>query len=103
MERNMTQNYSSVPLVVVVDAGEADLTATRDMLAESGKVQVVGTARELSEMERFAVAEPDMVVLDVSAAQDDIPAAIRRVREMSPQCEVILTTEPGVIFDLAEA
>ena len=63
----MTQNNSKYPLVVIVDSNEADRTATRNLLIESGLVHVAGAVGEIAELTRYAPADPDIVLLDVGA------------------------------------
>jgi len=97
-------------LVAIVDPDDADRVFTRDLLVNSGKAHVVGTARELGELGRLMTAEPDIVFLDVraptgtdAAAPNGLATAIRAVRQMSPRCEVILTARPDLQLDLSDA
>src|SRR4051812_28639366 len=100
----MPQTYSSTtPLVVIVDHNDADRAATRDMLANSGRVQLVGAVREASELARYMSAEPDIVLLDVGTDPLEVPAIIRQVHDISPRCQVVLTTAPEITFDLSRA
>jgi pilus assembly protein CpaE len=100
----MSQVYSSpTPLVVIVDANDADRTSTREMLLNSGRVHLAGAVREPIELNRYMSAEPDVVLLDVGNEPTEVPAIIRQVHDISPRCQVVLTTAPDVQFDLARA
>lgn len=99
----MPQNYANIPLVVIVDTGEADLVTAREILVNSGRAYVVGTTREVADLGRYMAADPDIVLLDVNVGVDDIPAIIRQVLEFSPRCQVVLSMEPNAQFDLSRA
>jgi len=100
----MSQHYSSpTPLVVIVDPNDTDRAATREVLVNSGRVHLVGAVRETSELARYMSAEPDIVLLDVGNDPVEVPAVIRQVHEISPRCQVVLTTTQGVTFDLPRA
>ena len=97
------QDQLTQPLVVVVDESDAYRAFTRDLLLHSGRVHVVGTVRDLVELQRLAAADPDIVLLDISAAPHDARSAILQVREMCPRCEVILTADADTQFELSDA
>jgi pilus assembly protein CpaE len=99
----MPANYPTIPLTVIVDSSEVDLTATREMLIESGRAHVVGTARDITEVTRFMQADPDILLLDVGINPQEVPAIVRQLQEMSPRCQVILTANPSVQFDISRA
>lgn len=99
----MPQSFSSLPLVVIVDHNDADRAATRDILTNSGRVQLVGAVREPSELSRYMSAEPDVVLLDVGTDPLEVPAIIRQVHDITPRCQVVLTTPADITFDLSRA
>ena len=92
----MSQRYSAVPLAVIVDPNETERQATRDILVNSGRVHLVGMAREINELGRYMSAEPDIVLLDVGTDPLEVPATIRQVHDISPRCQVVLTAAPNV-------
>jgi Flp pilus assembly CpaE family ATPase len=59
----MSQNYSSTPLVVIVDPSETDRTASRELLINSGRAHVIGVAKDATELGRYMAADPDIVLL----------------------------------------
>lgn len=99
----MPQNFANIPLVVIVDTGEADLVSAREVLVNSGRAYVVGTTRDVAELTRYMAADPDIVLLDINVSPQEIPSIIRQVHEISPRCQVVLTMEPSVPFDLSRA
>src|SRR4051794_25491066 len=99
----MSQMYSAMPLVVIVDPSETDRTATREMLINSGRAHVVGVARDATELGRYMAADPDIILLDVALDPVEVPLIIRQLHEMSPRCQVVLTAEENVPFDLSRA
>ncbi len=98
-----TSYSSSSPLVVVVDRNDTDRAATKEMLANSGRVHLVGAVRDASELNRYMTAEPDIVLLDVGDDPLEVPAIIRQVHDISPRCQVVLTTPSEITFDLSRA
>jgi pilus assembly protein CpaE len=99
----MTKNYTQMPVLVIVDSSESDLTATRELLISSLRAHVVGAVRDVAEVGRFMQADPDIVLLDVGINPLEVPAMIRRIQEMSPRCQVVLTAPRDVEFDLSRA
>lgn len=99
----MTKNYTQTPVVVIVDASESDLTATREMLVSSLRANVIGAVRDPAEITRFLQADPDIVLLDVGVNPLEVPAMVRRIQEMSPRCQVVLTSPRNIEFDLSRA
>lgn len=99
----MTPNYTSIPLVVIVDPSESDRTATREILINSGRSHVVGVAKDATELARFMPADPDIVLLDVGLDPIEVPMIIRQVHEMSPRCQVVLSADQNVKFDMSRA
>ena len=99
----MSQNYPNIPLVVIMDPSESDRTATRELLINSGRAHVVGVARDANELGRYMAADPDIVLLDVALDPIEVPLVIRQLHEMSPRCQVVLTADPSVAFDLSRA
>src|SRR5437867_3829875 len=99
----MSQNYPNIPLVVIMDPSESDRTSTRELLINSGRAHVVGVARDANELGRYMAADPDIVLLEVSLDPIEVPLIIRQLHEMSPSCQVVLTAEPSVAFDLSRA
>lgn len=100
----MAQTYTSpTPLVIIVDSNDTDRAATREMLVNSGRVHLVGAVREASELSRYMSAEPDIVLLDVGTDPLEVPAIIRQVHDITPRCQVVLSTSPGITFDLSRA
>src|SRR4051794_24931427 len=99
----MSQRHSAIPLAVIVDPNETERQATRDILVNSGRVHLVGMAREIQELGRYMSAEPDIVLLDVGTDPLEVPAIIRQVHDFSPRCQVVLTAAPSAQFDLARA
>src|SRR5436305_12076994 len=99
----MTESYTPMPLVVIVDGNDQDRAATRDLLMESGRVHVVGVAPEIEQMTRLMSAEPDIVLLDLGAVPGNLDAMIHHIRELCPRCEVVLTASPEHPFDMSDA
>src|SRR6476620_7443379 len=99
----MPQNFATIPLVVIIDTGEADLVSAREILVNSGRAYVVGSTREVAELSRYMTADPDIVLLDVKVSPNEIPAIVRQIHEISPRCQVILTMDPSIQFDLSRA
>lgn len=98
-----TSYTSSTPLVVIIDSNDTERAVTRELLANSGRVHIVGAVREASELNRYMTAEPDVVLLDVGLDPLEVPAVIRQVHDIAPRCQVVLTTSSGITFDLSRA
>ncbi len=99
----MSQSYTSIPLVVIVDPSEADRTTAREILVNSGRAHVVGMARESTELGRHLLSDPDIVLLDVGIDPTEIHALIRQIHEVSPKVQIVLTHDPEIEFDLSRA
>jgi pilus assembly protein CpaE len=101
------------PLVVIVDSSEVDRVAIREFLLNSGTVYVAGVAGNIAELSRFVPADPDIVLLGVGtnevngraleADPIDVVEMVREVRSILPRCDLILTVNPNLSFDLSEA
>src|SRR5437016_8646239 len=109
----MRQDSPQFPLVVIVDSSDVDRAQTRELLLDSGEVYVAGVVADIAGLSRFLPADPDIVLLDVGTSglsgrkpgetPIDVPAMVHEVRHMLPRCDLILTVNTGVNFDLSEA
>ncbi|HET9494248.1 MAG TPA: AAA family ATPase [Chloroflexia bacterium] len=99
----MPTTQSASPLVAIIDMDEQDLMRTMQMLVASNRAQVVGVARKLDEIPHIMTAEPDIVIYDVGKNPSAIPAVLNQILDLSPRCQVILTTDPDTQIDLVRA
>jgi pilus assembly protein CpaE len=99
----MPTNQPASPLVAIIDTDEQDLMRTMQMLVGSNRAQVVGVARKLDEIPHIMTAEPDIVIYDVGQDIASVTNVINQILDLSPRCQVILTTEPGTQIDLVRA
>jgi DNA-binding NarL/FixJ family response regulator len=92
-----------VPRILVVD----DHPLTRDalaMLLEQGGFDVVGQAGDgLEAIDLARRLQPNLVLLDLSMPELDGLAALPRLREAAPECEVVVLTASGTEENLLAA
>jgi DNA-binding NarL/FixJ family response regulator len=92
-----------VPRILVVD----DHPLTRDalaMLLEQGGFDVVGQAGDgLEAIDLARRLQPNLVLLDLSMPELDGLAALPRLREAAPECEVVVLTASGTEDNLLAA
>lgn len=73
------------------------------MLAASGKIHVVGTARSAREIDHIMRGDPDVTLLNVEQEGEELPHAIRLIHQSSPRCQVVLTAQRDTPLDLLKA
>jgi DNA-binding NarL/FixJ family response regulator len=89
--------------VLIVDDHPLTRDALAALLGQHG-FDVVGQASEGAEaVERAAELSPDLVVLDLSMPGADGLAALPRIREAAPTCEVVVLTASGTEENLLAA
>jgi pilus assembly protein CpaE len=81
----------AIPLVAIIDTNEEDLMRTSRLLIGSDKVRVVGMAKRWDEIPHVMSSEPDIVLLDIGADGEHVPATIQDILTHAPRCQVVLT------------
>ena len=86
--------------VLVVDDHPLTREALASLLAQGG-FEIVGEAADGNEaLELAAAQQPDLVLLDLAMPELDGLAALPRLREAAPACEVVVLTASGSDDDL---
>ena len=89
--------------ILIVDDHPLTRDALANLLGKNG-FEVVGQAGDGAEAIAFArQLQPDLVLLDLSMPELDGLAALPRVREAAPQCEVVVLTASGTEENLLAA
>jgi two-component system, chemotaxis family, chemotaxis protein CheY len=77
--------------ILVVDDSTLSRRISRRILEEAGHT-VEEAADGLSALERYALARPDLVLLDVTMSEMDGLEVLRQLRAMDPAARVIMVT-----------
>jgi len=77
--------------ILVVDDSSLSRKISRRILEEAGHT-VEDVADGLAALERYALARPDLVVLDVTMNEMDGLEVLRQLRAMDPAARVVMAT-----------
>src|SRR4030043_504591 len=78
--------------VLIVDDSAYMRVVLRDMLESSGKISVIGTAKDgIEAVEKVKTEAPDVVLLDIQMPKIDGIATLRRIMKESPTRVIMLS------------